>query len=534
MTTANPIFDEISRLSPEAQAALLHAHTAMAGGATPAAPPPIAPIKPPQQPVPALGAAPAASASPTPQTPQMPIPAAGGAVEPPKAADVAPMGPMPPLGGAPSPLPLDENKLNHIKESGSGISQIHSKIENAMPNHPMLGKALGWGAQIPLQLADTALAMRYPNIESRIPGTQGHHNIALGQANRQVGLDEGRAREEAGTAATNAEAQLRNAQEEALNTIPLTPEEAQAAGNPDLEGVAVTAAQKASLLKQAGINTTKENVADTNAQAHAGTAHDPFHEWMANPSDYEKFVKAMTAAKAKPETPGKNTGFMTMFAAYRMLHEAYTHNPALLPVVAPMLDNLFKQQGVNLPVNAEQILSGVPQGQPENAQGVPIGLSQPESPTGATRSRGQFAESILPAMADAETKIGQLRDKLGPFSGRFNDLYTSKIGAYGPEFSGLQQTLHNIATAWMRLHANSESSRQDFLTSLASAKDPDNLIANLKSIDKQAADYVKQGKGRGGQGAGQGGAQTFTDNGVTYQIPADKVDAFKKDHPNAK
>ena len=89
----------------------------------------------------------------------------------------------------------------------------------------------------------------------------------------------------------------------------------------------------------------------------------------------------------------------------------------------------------------------------------------------------------------------------------------------------------------MRLHANSESSRQDFLTSLASAKDPDNLIANLKSIDKQAADYVKQGKGRGGQEAGQGGGGDMIPVQIPGQPPgkihASQKEAFLKKYPNA-
>ena len=96
------------------------------------------------------------------------------------------------------------------------------------------------------------------------------------------------------------------------------------------------------------------------------------------------------------------------------------------------------------------------------------------------------------------------------------------------KFSGLQQTLHNIATAWMRLHANSESSRQDFLTSLASAKNPDNLIANLKSIDKQAADYVKQGKGRGGQEAGQGGGGDMISVQISGQPPGKSMPVKRK------
>ena len=59
-------------------------------------------------------------------------------------------------------------------------------------------------------------------------------------------------------------------------------------------------------------------------------------------------------------------------------------------------DNFFEQDGRKSSSECRANSFGSATRQPENAQGVPIGLSQPESPTGATRSRGQFAESILP------------------------------------------------------------------------------------------------------------------------------------------
>jgi len=167
---------------------------------------------------------------------------------------------------------FDKNKLAQVKATGSGISQIHSKIENAMPNHPTLGKALGWGAQIPLQIADTVMGARFPNIEQRIPGTELHHQAVLGQANRAVNADLGRERSEAATAATKAEIPVREAQAQEQELTPLTAEEAKAAGNPLLEGIPFNAAQRAALLRQAGVNTTKENLAEEKTAAGALTA----------------------------------------------------------------------------------------------------------------------------------------------------------------------------------------------------------------------------------------------------------------------
>jgi len=206
------------------------------------------------------------------------VPALGASPAAPQLSEIGPQAPMPSLPGAPNPLPprlthnapegttdFDKNKLAQVKATGSGISQIHSKIENAMPNHPTLGKALGWGAQIPLQIADTVMGARFPNIEQRIPGTELHHQAVLGQANRAVNADLGRERSEAATAATRAEIPVRQAQAEEQELTPLTAEEAKAAGNPLLEGIPFNAAQRAGLLKQAGINTTKEDTTKTAA-----------------------------------------------------------------------------------------------------------------------------------------------------------------------------------------------------------------------------------------------------------------------------
>ena len=204
----------------------------------------------------------------------------------------------------------------------------------------------------------------------------------------------------------------------------------------------------------------------------------------------------------KPENKamqGAYGAYGPMRLAGQLLNYASNDNPALIPILSPIISHMIAGAGGGNAAQIQDVLGKIPGAQPQDDQGQPIGLRMPGAPTGATRSRGQFAESILPSISDAENQINKLGDKLGPMSGRFSELYNGKIGAYGPEYSGLQTTLHNIGTAWMRLHANSESARQDFLNALSSAKDPANLIANLRSIDSQARDYVQQGKGRGGQ-----------------------------------
>jgi hypothetical protein len=213
----NPVLDEIAGLSPEAQAALAQAHAAMAGGAAgsaPAAPAPLAPLRPPQPAPPALGATP----------------------EPAKAPDLGPMAPMAPSGSLPSleatagqipsemgaslrtatqpdkPSPLEaktaqDQATQQQLSKGSGISQIHSKIENSDfgQNHPILGKVLGWGAEIPARLADIGASAVAPALAINTPGTEYHHRALVNQAGKQVGADEQNAEREAATGHIQAE-----------------------------------------------------------------------------------------------------------------------------------------------------------------------------------------------------------------------------------------------------------------------------------------------------------------------------------------
>lgn len=209
--------------------------------------------------------------------------------------------------------------------------------------------------------------------------------------------------------------------------------------------------------------------------------------------------KALTDfVPANKAMQGAYGGFGPAFLAYRMLNSAYNENPALLPHIAPLIAKMLAQPGETPEQRAslEATLGTVPAGQPENEAGMALGLRMPGAPTGATRSRGQFAESIEPSIASAEKQINSLGADLGPMAGRWNELYTGKLGEYGPQFSGLQTDLKNIGAAWMRLHANSETARQEFEGALRGAQSPANLIANLNAIQRQAHDYVLEGKGR--------------------------------------
>lgn len=171
----NPILDELSGLSPQAQQALMGAHSA-----TTLAPPAAPPVDPGLQ-----------APSKIPKTPQM------GAAPP---APTATMSSPPPTLGTPTPphveaprgtLPGDQNARGKLEAQPAGITQIHSKIEEALPNHPTLGKVLGYGAEIPARALEAAGSLFAPGrrIESMIPGTQIHHAQELQNLNSTIGKE---------------------------------------------------------------------------------------------------------------------------------------------------------------------------------------------------------------------------------------------------------------------------------------------------------------------------------------------------------
>ena len=98
----------------------------------------------------------------------------------------------------------DEQERERLLSTGSGLSQIHSRIESAMPNHPVLGKIAGIGAQGLATLGDIGLHTISPMAESMIPGTAGHHAAQLGQVNQALTQDIGNTGKEAETAERGA------------------------------------------------------------------------------------------------------------------------------------------------------------------------------------------------------------------------------------------------------------------------------------------------------------------------------------------
>lgn len=201
-------------------------------------------------------------------------------------------------------------------------------------------------------------------------------------------------------------------------------------------------------------------------------------------------IKAVQTLKSDKPMSGYEVGRLLS-----LITDGYRYNPDLLPALA----GEFQAMGLPMTPGFSQAVGEVPQGQPTSPEtGQPIGLAQPEAPTGTTRSRGQFAAATNLAIDRALLALQDpsIQDKLGAIGGRWNEFRLGTVGADDPSLAGLRSTLQNIATAWMRLHANSEDARQDFEKTLRLAQSPADLATVLQTIKMMADDYVREGSGQ--------------------------------------
>ena len=385
----------------------------------------------------------------------------------------------------------DINKLNDVR--------WHEANPWGSPeNHP--GK-LGKIAHAFSVLGNVAGNIVAPNVMARIPGTQANMQEREGELANRVDSD---VKNQAANEEQEAQTNHLNAQTHALENpadknkpekpYTIQTDEGVLQWNPQSNTWTPVTVNGDTAMPFAKPSATRANafqhVSGTSQGKQVFANYDPskgtFTDLQGNVlTDFHPTDKAMQ-------------GVLGQYAPIKLLqgllNTAYNDNPALLPYVGKLAQQIMGHYGAGPGV--EQAFGTPPEGQPQSDTGTPIGLKMPEAPTGSTRSRGQFAASVIPAINDAQGKIQELGDELGPLAGRYNELATSKIGAFGPQFTELQTTLHNIATAWMRLHANSEGAREDFINQLRAAQSPENLVAALNSIEKQANDYVKVGKGQ--------------------------------------
>lgn len=240
-----------------------------------------------------------------------------------------------------------------------------------------------------------------------------------------------------------------------------------------------------------------------------------FQEWMKDPQDYEKFQRAMAAAKAS--TPGKNTGFMNAFAAYRLLDYATRYNPSLLPTIGPQLAKMLGDPSMG------SSFSQVPLDQPLSPEtGQPIGTAMPGALTASNRTAAQNAEKFLKEYPRISKEVEASTTDLGPVKGRMVMGYLlGTVGSTGnpqadERLSKLRTDLKFVGSNAAKFHINSVKEAENFDNLVAVGKSPAAAIQGmLDAVKGWASTAQNQGRGYGegkqsalpGAPAGAGGAQ---------------------------
>jgi hypothetical protein len=145
-----------------------------------------------------------------PPPPAIQMPAGGAAASPSILSGMPsmPSTPQPAVGAPRGTVAGDTNELGRKLSTGSGISQIHSKIEDSGfgQKHPVLSKVLGIGAQGLAELGDIGLRTVAPAVDLAIPGTSLHHLADVRGDQRQVAGDVANQEKEAQAGEANARA----------------------------------------------------------------------------------------------------------------------------------------------------------------------------------------------------------------------------------------------------------------------------------------------------------------------------------------
>ena len=229
------------------------------------------------------GVAPAGTPSPA----MMPSSSAAGATAPPitpslpdtpLSQQALPSSPQPHIVAPRGTVQGDEKARTDLLASKPALENVYGKITGSQwgQNHPGLGKLAGIAGQIPATAADLAMSLKglpvlgnsLSSIGQVMPGTTEQHNAKIGEAQGAVNADEANAEKEAQAQNLKSEVPLHSAQAgyygahaEAIGNHQVTPEEAAAMGNPDLAGSQMDPKAWEQLIKQHGINTTKEDTA---------------------------------------------------------------------------------------------------------------------------------------------------------------------------------------------------------------------------------------------------------------------------------
>lgn len=527
----NPVLDELDNLSPQAKSALQLAHATISGGQpAPASPAPASTPAPVVKPI----AAPPVNRVPT-LGPAPELPVSGPPVGAPPALSVnsaqgSPLisAALPKAPGYVSPLAAneqkDQTKLQHLRDSGSGIAQIHNR----------------W-ARIPLQIADAVGSALFPGIAMSLPGTQFHHDLLVRQAENAVRNDETAAQNDAKLGQDRALTEEAEARADALRN-PQPKEEESGKTITTHQGVMQwNPATQRYDIKAGDAPEKPEKTTATIRQDRDGNLWAVHPDGISVPvtangqqlkgevpehagNDFEQFYKDYLSDNKLTDTAHSR---LAARAAYAAAGQA-PQRPPQVTVIEPNGEGGGVVRTLH---NGETVTPGAM---------TPTQMGSANVPTSATRTMAEAAPKVI-EMSDRVLKLIDQQEKdLGPAKSRWNEFMAGKVGAPNAEFTKLRTDVGLLQTMLMRMHVGARGGEQimqhfhDLID--VSKQDPENLRAALGEIRAYADEVAKSGKPGGAAASNGGGARTirYQVGKRTYNLPADQEQEFLKDNPQAK
>lgn len=320
------------------------------------------------------------------------------------------------------PTQLDNEKTEQARKvnTGSGISQIASKVEgtNFGQAHPLVGKLLGGAAQGLATLGDVGLRAVAPAVDIALPGTSLHHIADLNQGQRQIAADEENAEKEAQTKNLDLQPQLKLGQQALAQ-----------------ERQSNTEQHQKDVLAQ-----TVQHQNDTEAATLAQHGYAKNEDGTLRPLRYQEMSEsqqavhdlngarqeqaAATAELKKAQNDPNSSAFK--LAQQRVNNAAHTAS------IAEQRLGLSQNQ---FEMRAYGTEGGVPlPGSMLTEDNRPVGTAfqQNVRPTGQERNKTDMANSAAQQIGDMKSIIAKRPDIFGPAAGRKTD-FTVWLGSQDPD-----------------------------------------------------------------------------------------------------
>lgn len=483
----------------------------------------------------------AAKIQPSMTNPDMPLqPNAGkmASVNPPAMASAAPPSlpqPVAPMvrSGAQAQNDADTQRLRDLQQSGAGLNQIQNPFLRGLAH-----------------AGDIASMFLLGRGSAAIPGTTAHNLFLQNQAAGNIQRDQ---------------AAIQAQQQQQLNQANLAHTQAETAAIPENQAI-----KRLGLQTQAGTHGLKmvtdeqgnvslvpdeESPVYQQQQAKEGLIQAQTESFQANVG-LRQAEAELAKAKADPNSPAFQLAQQRLLVAQqnasaageraqaymgRYLQGAYNTglNGQVLPG-APIISDDSGNQSVVGSTNAQTAIKN--QSNAAQFNDVHGALDNLEASAKNLVAKGGSLSStrIAAALAQPSGTLGQWLQGQGAKAGLTAEerQYVQSIAAAHENIQALRKSAGGTAT-------DSAVAKLDAMIPGASTPDLNYLLGQTGQIRQTAerlgkgATVAAGGLGVRGQGnkkppTGGGGNQTFTDGGVTYRVPANLIDDFKKDHPNAR